>query len=110
MAPAQGRRGLPLEAIEESLLRAGHRLLVSRRSMEDDPQEKTADRQRGPYLFAGIQLGGPLEELDAAAGRKLEVLAKLGEAREAERCSRAYELARAKLQAVLEARKTAAGS
>jgi len=64
----------------------------------------------GPYLFAGIQLGGPLEELAALATRKMEVFARLGETRESERCSRAHELARARLQAVLEARKTAVGS
>jgi hypothetical protein len=78
--------------------------------MEDDPQQKTSDERGGPYLFAGIRLGGPLEELDSAAGRKLEVFARLGETKEAERCSRAHEMARAKLQAVLDERKTAAGS
>jgi hypothetical protein len=78
--------------------------------MQEDPQKQEADGSGGPYLFAGIQIGGPLEELDAAAARKLEMFAKLGDEESARSCSRAHELARARLQAVLEARRTAAGT
>ena len=78
--------------------------------MQHDSHSKTPDGQAAPYLFAGIQLGGPVEELAALAARKMDVLAKLGETRESERCSRAHELARARLRAVLEMRRTAAGS
>jgi hypothetical protein len=78
--------------------------------MQDQLQGETPPGPRGAYLFAETLLGGPLEELEAAAERKIATYAKVGDRQSAEACSSARDLARAKLEAVLAARKTVAGS
>ena len=57
----------------------------------------------GAFLFKGVSVSGPLEELAATVEKKVRMYTNLGEVRNAERTQRAHELARAKLEAVLAA-------
>jgi hypothetical protein len=56
-----------------------------------------------PYLFLEVPLRGPVEELRDVFERKARMHVKLGELDAAERWRHAYEIARAKLEAVLSA-------
>ena len=60
-----------------------------------------------PYLFLDVPMGGPLEELRATFEKKCRMHSNLGEAEKLEILTRAYDLARAKLEAALAARATA---
>jgi hypothetical protein len=55
------------------------------------------------FLFKGVSVSGPLEELAETVNKKIQMYMKLGEVRNAERARRAHDLARAKLEAVLAA-------
>lgn len=61
------------------------------------------DDGASPYLFLDVPLSGPVEELRNALEKKARMHMKLGELEAAERWNRAYEIARAKLEAVLSA-------
>ena len=60
-----------------------------------------------PYLFLDVPMGGPLEELRATFEKKCRMHSNLGEDEKLETLTRAYELARAKLEAALAAPATA---
>ena len=53
------------------------------------------------YLFSGLHLASPIEELGAVAERKRKMYANLGEEENARRVVEALELARTKLEAAL---------
>ncbi len=55
------------------------------------------------YLFLDVPIGGPLEELRATFEKKYRMHSHLGEAEKLEILTRAYDLARAKLEAALAA-------
>ena len=57
----------------------------------------------GAFLFKGVSVSGPLEELAETVDKKVRMYTNLGEVQNAECTRRAYELARAKLEAVLAA-------
>jgi hypothetical protein len=54
-----------------------------------------------PFLFAGLGVAGPIEELRAVAERKRRMYQNLGEEANALRVARAHELALSKLEAAL---------
>jgi hypothetical protein len=56
-------------------------------------------RPEGTFLFPSVDAGGPLEELEAQAERKLRMYATVGDRENAERLSRALDLARTHLAA-----------
>jgi hypothetical protein len=57
----------------------------------------------GAFLFRGISVRGPLEELAETVDKKVRMYTNLGEVENADRTRHAYELARAKLEIVLAA-------
>jgi len=80
--------------------------------MRNDP---SPSRGPGPkassrFLFAGLSVGGPLDELQATVEKKVRMYTNLKEPENTERVSRAYEIARRKLEGVLAAPRTPAGS
>ena len=62
------------------------------------------------FLFPVLPLEGPLEELEAAAEKRLRACASLGEKESAARLRKALDLARTRLEAVLSAPRLPAGS
>ena len=62
------------------------------------------------FLFTGLSVGGPIEELRSTVEKKARMYKSLKETENAERVSRAYEIARRKLEAVLAAPRTPTGS
>jgi hypothetical protein len=62
------------------------------------------------FLFAGLSVGGPLDELQATVEKKVRTYTSLKEAENTQRVLSAYEIARRKLEAVLAAPRTPAGS
>jgi hypothetical protein len=80
--------------------------------MDSEPQRvNPADGQNGGmFLFQGVAIGGPLEELKDSLEKKILRCQSLGETEAAERFRRAYALARAKLEAALAAAKPSGGS
>jgi hypothetical protein len=65
--------------------------------------------ESGRFLFSGIVIEGPLEALDATVERRLRAHVSLGDAASAERCARARDLARAKLESILVSARDLAG-
>ena len=61
------------------------------------------------FLFGGIVIDGPLEALETTVERRLRAHASLGDTASAERCARARDLARAKLESVLVTARRPAG-
>lgn len=81
--------------------------------MAEEPEQAQGVEGRdgaGAFLFKGVALGGPLEELHATLEKKVGRCQSLGEPATAERFRTAYALARTKLEAVLAAAKPAGGS
>jgi hypothetical protein len=74
------------------------------------PAAAASGNSGGAFLFQGVALGGPLEELHATLEKKVLRCQSLGELETAERYRKGYDLARAKLDAVLAAAKPAGGS
>lgn len=79
-------------------------------SPERSPQDRLGPKAHSRFLFAGLSASGPLEELRATAEKKMRMLQSLKETENAERVSRAHEIARRKLETVLAAPKTPTGS
>ena len=65
--------------------------------------------ESGRFLFGGIVIEGPLEALEATVERRLRAHASLGDTASAERCAKARDLARAKLESVLVTARRPAG-
>ena len=60
-------------------------------------------------MFSDMELGSPLEELEATLEKKVRMYTNLGEAENAERVTRTHALAMAKLEAVLAAPRAPTG-
>jgi hypothetical protein len=56
------------------------------------------------FFFAGLELGGPIEELRAVFEKKVRTYEGLGDRENAERCVRAFELARSRMEAAMRQR------
>ena len=67
-------------------------------------------RKDGSYLFPPLFLGGPEEELEALADRKKLMYDNLGEEEGSRKLSKALELARGRLLAVLKSPRAKIGS
>ena len=66
----------------------------------DSKDERTPDPEGG-FLYGGLAMAGPVEELAAIAERKVRTHLNLGETERTELLSVAHELARARLEAAL---------
>ena len=63
----------------------------------------------GHFFFAGLELGGPLEELRAVFEKKVRTYEGLGDRENAERFARAFELARSRVEAAMHRRPGSGG-
>ena len=79
-------------------------------AMEPESSQSPELAQSGPFLFRGMSLGGPLEELRATFEKKFRMYQNLGDSENAERVSRAHEIARSKLESALSQARVPAGS
>jgi hypothetical protein len=79
-------------------------------SAEDSETSRDLQQDEAVYLFPAFSLGGPVEELEATAEKKLRMYSNLGEQESAERLRSAVALARKRLETVLSAPKTTIGS
>ena len=69
--------------------------------MADEGTIPSPDPGRERFLFSGLPLKSPAEELAAVVERRVRVHLNLGEKQSADRLHAAHELARAKLESVL---------
>ena len=77
--------------------------------MNDEFERDGSQGESGRFLFSGIVIEGPLEALEATVERRLRAHASLGDTASAERCARARDLARAKLESILVSARRPAG-
>jgi hypothetical protein len=59
-----------------------------------------------PFLFSELAMGGPIEELEAVFEKRLRRSESLGEAASSDAYRRAFDLARARLESVLQRERT----
>ena len=69
--------------------------------MADEDSSPSPDPRDERFLFSGLPLKSPAEELAAVVERRVCVHLNLGEKESADRLRAAHELARAKLESVL---------
>jgi hypothetical protein len=77
--------------------------------MNSDLERDGSQGESGRFLFSGIVIEGPLEALEATVERRLRAHASLGDTVSAERCAKARDLARAKLESILVSTRNAVG-